>query len=390
MQVFKAFFQILRKNLPTAMVWVVVFLIIAAGVTMNNNDPFSFEEQQFQISVFDEDQTPESQALVVYLGNHHKLVSIEQEQDTILDMLYQERIDYAMTIKKGYAENLQAGKTDALFTHYYLDDRYVNTLLDNMLSEYVKTVLAYETSGFSCMDAISSAEAVLSEEISVNSDPFAETTGTSSYSEKLSYYFQYLPYIFLSVFIAALSTTLMALQKADIRNRTNCSCLSSGSQTLQMLLASGILILLIWLIFMVAAIGFNGGMFTGILWYAVLNSFVFLLVAAAISILVSIVVSNYNILNVLNQVIGLGMSFLCGVFVPQSMLSDGVLKAGQFLPAYWYVRANNMLAGTSGEVFQPRTFFQYLGVECLFAVALFALIFAVQKAKHDRSGISGN
>ena len=81
------------------------------------------------------------------------------------------------------------------------------------------------------------------------------------------------------------------------------------------------------------------------------------------------------------------MSFLCGIFVPQSMLSDSVLKAGQFLPAYWYVRANNMLFGISGEVFQTRTFLQYLGVECLFAGALFALIFAVQKAKHDRSNI---
>ena len=240
MQVFKAFLRILRKKLPTAMIWVVVFLIIAVGVTTNNSSPFSFTENQFNICVFDEDQTPESQALVAYLGKHHNLVSVKQEQDTILDMLYDGRIDYAMTIAKGYAENLQAGKTDTLFTHYYLDDRYANTL-----SEYVKTVLAYETSGLSCMDAISSAEAVLSEEISVNSDPFAETANPAAHNESFSYYFQYLPYIFLSVLIAALSPTLIALQKQDIRNRTNCSCLSSSSQTLQMLLGSGLFVL--WL-----------------------------------------------------------------------------------------------------------------------------------------------
>ena len=33
MQVFKAFLRILRKKLLTAMIWVVVFLIIAVGVT---------------------------------------------------------------------------------------------------------------------------------------------------------------------------------------------------------------------------------------------------------------------------------------------------------------------------------------------------------------------
>ena len=386
MQVFKAFLRILRKKLLTAMIWVVVFLIIAVGVTTNNSSPFSFTENQFNICVFDEDQTPESQALVSYLGKHHNLVSVKQEQNTILDMLYDERIDYAMTIAKGYAENLQAGKTDTLFTHYYLDDRYANTLLDSTLSEYVKTVLAYETSGLSCTDAISSAETVLSEEIPVNSDPFAETANPASHNENFSYYFQYLPYIFVSVLIAALSPTLIALQKQDIRNRTNCSCLSSSSQTLQMLLGSGLFVLFVWLIFMVAALWFNGGMVTGKLWYAILNSFVFLLVAAAIAILLSAAAPSDTVLNVWNQVIGLGMSFLCGIFVPQSMLSDGVLKAGQFLPAYWYVRANNMLFGISGEVFQTRTFLQYLGVECLFAAALFALIFAVQKAKHDHSG----
>ena len=298
MQVFKAFLRILRKKLLTAMIWVVVFLIIAVGVTTNNSSPFSFTENQFNICVFDEDQTPESQALVSYLGKHHNLVSVKQEQNTILDMLYDERIDYAMTIAKGYAENLQAGKTDTLFTHYYLDDRYANTLLDSTLSEYVKTVLAYETSGLSCMDAISSAEAVLSEEISVNSDPFAETANPASHNESFSYYFQYLPYIFLSVLIAALSPTLIALQKQDIRNRTNCSCLSSSSQTLQMLLGSGLFVLFVWLIFMVAALWFNGGMVTGKLWYAILNSFVFLLVAAAIAILLSAAAPSDTVLNV--------------------------------------------------------------------------------------------
>ena len=98
MQVFKAFLRILRKKLPIAMIWVVVFLMIAIGVTTNNSSPFSFTENQFNICVFDEDQTPESQALVSYLGKHHNLVSVKQEQNTILDMLYDERIDYAMTI----------------------------------------------------------------------------------------------------------------------------------------------------------------------------------------------------------------------------------------------------------------------------------------------------
>ena len=73
------------------------------------NTVFTYSESVLSNKVFDEDQTPESQALVSYLGKHHNLVSVKQEQNTILDMLYDERIDYAMTIAKGYAENLHSG-----------------------------------------------------------------------------------------------------------------------------------------------------------------------------------------------------------------------------------------------------------------------------------------
>ncbi len=79
------------------------------------------------------------------------------------------------------------------------------------------------------------------------------------------------------------------------------------------------------------------------------------------------------------------MSFLCGVFVPQSLLGENVLTAAKFLPMYWYVKANGILAGTTGEVFTNEKFFKYLAVELFFAVALYAAALAVTKAKHDKT-----
>ena len=90
----------------------------------------------------------------------------------------------------------------------------------------------------------------------------------------------------------------------------------------------------------------NGGMFTGTNAYmAILNSFIFALIAATIAILVASFNPAENTVSIITQIIGLGMCFLCGVFVPQSMLGDGVLSAARFLPAYWYERANDMLSG---------------------------------------------
>lgn len=79
--------------------------------------------------------------------------------------------------------------------------------------------------------------------------------------------------------------------------------------------------------------------------------------------------------------IGLGMSFLCGVFVPQKFLGEAVINVAHFLPAYWFIRANNMLAGISDELFSSSKYFSYLGIELLFAVAIFSVVLLVAKTK---------
>ena len=72
-----------------------------------------------------------------------------------------------------------------------------------------------------------------------------------------------------------------------------------------------------------------------------------------------------------------------GIFVPQWLLGERVLKVSEFLPAYWYVKANNMLFGINGEIYSDKGFLTYLGIEMLFAVMLFALVMLVFKTKHD-------
>ena len=87
----------------------------------------------------------------------------------------------------------------------------------------------------------------------------------------------------------------------------------------------------------------------------------------------------------LAHIVGLSMSFLCGVFVPQSMLSGSVLAVGRFLPAYWYIRANNMLAGFGKEVFDLGFYWKCIGIQFLFAAAMFAL---TAVAARQRKGLS--
>ena len=84
-----------------------------------------------------------------------------------------------------------------------------------------------------------------------------------------------------------------------------------------------------------------------------------------------------------SNVIGLCMSFLCGVFIPMEFLGKNVIKAAHFLPAYWYIRTDELCTqytGTSGEL---KTYTMYLGIQLLFAFAAFSAALVISRYKKD-------
>jgi len=154
---------------------------------------------------------------------------------------------------------------------------------------------------------------------------------------------------------------------------------------MQLFCATGTLTAAIWLVFQILGVACYGGeMFskTGLL--AMLNSFIFMVVAVGITVLIAqFGIAGDDVCSMIGNTVSLGMAFLCGVFVPQDLLGEGVLKAASFLPAYWLVRANNMLFGLSDEGYSLGKYLSYLGIEALFAVVLFAAAAVVAKVKRQ-------
>ncbi|MCI8775863.1 MAG: ABC transporter permease [Oscillospiraceae bacterium] len=388
MQVFKAFNKIMISRFPIALIWIIIFLVISIITAKSSNDYTEFKDTKLDICVFDEDNTQESKALKEFLGNKHNLITLENDKDTILDALYYERVGYVLTISEGYAEKLKSGEINDLFTNYHVHDSYSSTLVGSLIDEYVNTVRSYLISGEDLSKAIKNAEDTLSLEADVKTESFSEgSKENAQYKSDFGYYFQYLPYVFISVIIVVLCPIITTLNNREIKNRTNCSCISSGSQSIQIILGSSLFIAAVWLFFIIAGIFVKGEFYVKREWFGVLNSFVFILVASAIAILISSFSPSSTGVNVIANIVGLGMSFLCGIFVPLSLLGDGVLKIGKFLPAYWYVKANDMIyfSSDTGESFTVSKIFEYIGIQMIFVVVLFALVMLIMKANHDKA-----
>lgn len=384
MQVFNAFLKISKKTIPMALIYIGLFLVLLTFFVDSNTQNNTFEAAHLSVSVIDMDNTEESKALIDFIGQRHDLVDIENNKDAILDALYYGKTDYVLNIKEGYAEKLSNGKTDELFTNYKIPDSYTGIFVDNLVNQYVSTLSAYIAGGNTADEALAKTETLLSEETEVTVQSFSDNkSGVDDYPIKTAYYFQFMAYIILSVLITILSSVILKINRKEIRSRTNCSCLTVTSQTAQIILGSTVVVAVIWVIFIAAALIMNGGAFTEKFLLAVLNSLVFTIVSAGIAILIAAAAPKSNVVNVISNIVALGMSFLCGVFVDQSLLGEGVLSASRFLPAYWYVRANNMLSGMSDEVFSFNSFMSFVGIEAIFAVALFAIIILINKVKHN-------
>ena len=378
MQVFNAFFIILKSKLGITLIYIVLFAALALAMTLTDNTSVIFEPESLNICIFDEDGTPESRALTEMLGKRNETVTLENDRDTLIDALYYGRVDYVLTIKSGYAEKLISGDTEGLFESLHIRDDYSTVYAGQMLTEYAGLVAAYSAGGNDTMTAIEKAETAMLKEADVTVARFNENGGV--FSPNTSFYFRFLVYALIGLTMSTLCPVLLAMNKKDVRYRTVCSGILPRSYTSQIFMGCVIYIFLIWLVYMAAGIFMNGGMYEGMQWLGVLNSFVFTIFSAALTVFVTSFDPSINIINIITQVISLGMCFTGGVFIEQSLLGESVLAAARFMPVYWYIRVNRMLEGA--EPFNAETAYLALAIELGFAAVMAILTVLVRRARY--------
>ena len=376
MQVFKLFFKIAKTKWLATLVFLGIFLLILNFTNIGGGTD-TFKTSKMSLTVFDHDDSDASRQLCDYLAKDNIIVDFEDDKDKLIDALYVTSTNYVITINEGYQDKLSKGETDGLFTARYLHDSYTNKLADSMLDTYGSTVKAYLAGGMELDKALDAAQQALD----VKTEVSFETFENESAQTEAASFFNYMPYALLSIFVSVLCPVIVAMNKKEVGFRTKCSSIKTSSVSVQTIAASGIFVVIIWLILMAFGIGKNGGMFSGNMWYAVLNTVSFTLVCVAIALLFAELGIGDNVLAFVTQVLGLGMAFLCGMFVPQEMLSSSVLAAARFLPAYWYVKANDMICGLGTDKFKLSTVMMCIGIQLLFAAAIFAVSLIVKRQK---------
>ena len=377
MQVFNLFFKIARSKIGIGLLYLVVFLAICFPMVHSSNQQVDFEETRLNVYVEDQDQSEASRLFIEGLARRHTLVHLENDRNTIMDALYYQTVDYALTINPGYGENLGSLSEEAmarpLFATFHLNDSYKTAMMDLYLTDYVRNVRMGLAMGKELTAAIAGAEAMLAAQVDVEMvPPPADAVQNEGFTDKFATFFRMLCYILIAVIPNVLAPVMLSLNSEDQKKRIASSRVSDSAYIVQLFAACAVMTVLIWLVFMAGGMVLYGGVYQGVnCWLAVLNSFAFALVSAMFTIFLCSFRLGNTAIGMVSQIVGIGMAFLSGAFIPQSMLNAGVLTVAKVMPGYWYVKATDILSGAREGVMGD--YWACLGMQAVFFAAFLVL-----------------
>lgn len=372
----KTVLKIAKKALPSACIYFGIFcgLMIAFTFLSGKEQEKNFQATQMDILLEDKDNSVLSEALMEYLGRENK-VSEDFKEELVSELIFNGVADYVVYIEDGFEEKFLSGEQGGLERQSI---RANVAFLDEKIELFFRYVRAELALGKTTEEA---CEAVL-----LNSEKQAKTVITSEEGQNMMtpgyYFFTYISYILPAILIMVLGPIMNAYYKKEIKMRTDCGKVSTRKQNITVVGGIGTVAMILWGGLMILGVLIYGKDFTVVTFLCgMLNSFLFLLVSVSISVLIGVLVRGGDALNGASNLIGMGMAFMCGVFVPAEMLPDGVNKFAEFLPASWYMKNVRMLFEEGEMVDNMRKFFENCGVIAIFSVAIFCVFLVVVKRK---------
>lgn len=381
MQVFKLYFKILRSYFWNVLMYTGIFLGVFLGIMvpqMAEIEREVYTQSKCDFAVFDYDNSSLSHAVIHYLQTIHNLEEIkEDETETIQDELYAGNVHCVIRVNDGFEEAFLQGEGAEFLEVFSISNIMGAILFEENLQGYLNVINTYQKAGFEIEETIAKASSIMDTSIEVE---FAEEKEKVS-AQPLSYFYSYLNWIFIAICVNSMSVVLLSLDKKNVRDRIQSSpypFLRMNLETILGVLTTGFFICSFFNLIGIMIYPKELLQAKGI--FYILNAFCTMTVALSFTFLVSKLTNKPQVISLMSNVIGLGMAFLCGVFVPLEVLSKTVIQIAHFLPAYWNVRVLEVLEGYQAE--DRGTVFLYMGIQLLFAVTILCIGMVVARRKH--------
>lgn len=337
MTVFKNYLKVAKSYTLMIIGYTGIFLGLAIFVGTYNSTSTDYQSMDVKVAIINRDEeTNLIKGFEEYIKDHGEVVELEDEQEELRDALFYRTVDYIMIIPDNYTSDFIAGRDVSIET-MELPDAYSSIYSKNLLNKYLNTANLYLKAGIDDQELVKLIKEDLSKNVEVE---MLEQHNETDFSMVATYY-NFSNYMLITITMIIITMIMVSFNEEKIKRRNLVSPVSYKSMNRQLLMGNYTVGLAIWLLYVFGSIVlYYDAMMTinGLL--LIVNSLVLMIFIQAFSFMIAKFTSNREILSGLGNVFGLGSSFICGAFVPQSMLSPFVLSIAKFLPSYWFIKSN--------------------------------------------------
>lgn len=339
MTVFNTYLKVIKKNLPTIILYTCILVFFAAFSVTSGDNINSFENSKPKIMIVNQDtESAVTRNLVNYLSDHAEVNDSEMEEEARNDALFYREVSYIIQIPQNYGEDVLTQKSPEITIKS--TGTYESALAEMMLTKYLRVQNIYAKEIEQSEELIKKINTSLSGDTKVEILSKLDTNTLNNQA----YYFNFAAYSIMACVVFIVCLVLSSFNQEMVRKRTIISSMSNRKYNISLILSSSIYAVLVWIFFAVIGfliVGESIASARGLIF--LLNSFIYTVCVLALAYMLSTLIKEKNAVTGIVNVLALGSSFLCGVFVSTEYLPDWVLKISHVLPTYWYVNSNNKL-----------------------------------------------
>lgn len=361
MNIFKNYFKIVKKHKFSILLYTIIFLSISIFFINSNssNTDTNYSEVKNKVYVEDKSNSQISKALVDYIRKKEKIVS-DLDKENLDDELFYRSIDAIVTIPEDFENTKEIIYKSSPKSMY-------SFLVKKRVNEFIDKVYKYNDNGYELEDSIKYANSDLDKTIKVQK--INNMKQASGYESNSRFYFNFMSYPLLSQILLVVTLVMSSYYKETVNKRQRVSAESEKKTNLILTLGHLVFGIIFWLLYIIICIVLVKDFeFNQVFLLAAFNSFIFMITAVTLSMLIGKLFQDSNSLSVVINILVLGSSFLSGVFVPMEFLGEATLKIARIFPNYYYVLNNSLIdRGKNISELMPNIFIM-LGFSFIFII----------------------
>ena len=374
MTIFKTFLKLVNKNKSHLILYTALLIAFTCITLSSDQANINYVDAKPDVIIVDKDNSKLSNNLKSYFKQNSNL---REEVDNIEDELFYRFSSYVIYIPEGFEQSVIDGNIKEI--EYKSISDYEANLANILLNQYLSALDIYKDIDTNIDDLINHIDKSLDNQVNV----VVNSTLNTNELAKAGFYYSFMNYSLLSGCIYVLVVIISIFREKNILKRNVISSMNYNKLNNKLLLASVLFGTIIWILYVLLSFVIVGNiMFTSNCICMIILSFIFLIYCLSIGFLIANVINSKNAINGIINVVALGTSFLCGVFVNIEFLPSSVLNISKMIPNYYYIDAINKLTSIESISFDTlKPLLSNVIVLILFSLIFISLSMFISKKK---------